>query len=214
MEILLSLLLASAAFLLGACPFSVWIGQKLLHEDITSYGDGNPGAANVFRAGSIPLGLTAVILDVVKGVPFVLLADSFFNFPYAIVMMIGMCAILGHAFSPFLNLRGGKAIAITFGVLIAIPQHDLLVIYIIFTVLGFLFVEQHSWVAMMGPIGSSVYLLINSGISEEFLFILFLLVLFTIKQNRELRSFPVFGINIIKWSQLHKEKPQAKKQDL
>jgi len=57
MEVFYSALLVIAAFWLGACPFSVWVGRWLLGKDITNYGDGNPGAANVFRAGNVKIGL-------------------------------------------------------------------------------------------------------------------------------------------------------------
>jgi glycerol-3-phosphate acyltransferase PlsY len=214
MDILFSLLLAGAAFLLGACPFSVWIGHKLLGKDITQYGDGNPGSANVFRAGSVALGIIALILDIGKGIPFVWLASSVFHLPYPVILIIGMCAILGHAFSPLLKFKGGKSIAVTFGVLIALPQHDLLFIFAIFTLLGFLFVEQNSWMAMMGPIGSSLYLLIYKGLSVEFGFIVCILILFTYKQQRELRTAPIFGINLLKWMHSREQKADIKKQNL
>jgi len=81
MEVFYSLLLSAAAFWLGACPFSVWLGRWRLGKDITRYGDGNPGSANVFRAGSIKLGLVAVFLDIAKGVPFVLMSHSLFGLP-------------------------------------------------------------------------------------------------------------------------------------
>ena len=55
-----SALLVVVAFWLGACPFSVWIGRWFLGKDIRNYGDGNPGAANVFRAGGRKTGLFAV----------------------------------------------------------------------------------------------------------------------------------------------------------
>ena len=45
MEVFYPTLLVVSAFWLGACPFSVWIGQWLLGKDIRDYGDGNPGAA-------------------------------------------------------------------------------------------------------------------------------------------------------------------------
>ena len=51
MELFYSILLAAAAFCLGACPFAVWLGRWRLRKDITRYGDGNPGSANVFNAG-------------------------------------------------------------------------------------------------------------------------------------------------------------------
>jgi len=116
-------LLILCAFWLGACPFSVWIGQWLLGKDIRDYGDGNPGAVNVFRAGGRKSGFLAIFLDVAKGVPFVVLAHSFFGLSEAIVLAVALSAILGHAFSPLLHLRGGKSVAVTFGVLLALPQH-------------------------------------------------------------------------------------------
>ena len=136
-----STLLAVSAFWLGACPFSVWIGRWFLGKDIRDYGDGNPGAANVFRAGGSKAGYLAAFLDVVKGAPFVVLAYLFFDLPDLVVMVVALSAILGHAFSPFLGWRGGKAVAVTFGVLLALPQHEILIAFVAFLVLGFLFIE-------------------------------------------------------------------------
>jgi len=201
MEVFYSILLATVAFWLGACPFAVWLGRWRLKKDITRYGDGNPGSANVFRAGSIKLGLTAVLLDIAKGVPFVLISHLILGLPTVVVMAIGLSAILGHAFSPILQFKGGKSVAVTFGVLIALPQPDILFAFVLFTVLGFLFIEQHSWVAISGPIGTFIYLLITIGVSWELLFILCVLTLFIVKQRQDLRVLPVFKINLINWLQ-------------
>jgi glycerol-3-phosphate acyltransferase PlsY len=202
MEVFYTILLATAAFWLGACPFSVWLGRWRLKKDITHYGDGNPGSANVFRAGgSVRLGLIAVLLDIAKGVPFVLISHLVLDLPIAVVLAIGLSAILGHAFSPILQFKGGKSVAVTFGVLIALPQFDMLIVYTILTVLGFLFIMQHSWVALSGPIGTSIYLLISRGVSWELLFIICVLTLFIIKQRRELQALPAFRMNLINWLQ-------------
>jgi glycerol-3-phosphate acyltransferase PlsY len=202
MEVFYTILLATAAFWLGACPFSVWLGRWRLKKDITHYGDGNPGSANVFRAGgSVRLGLIAVLLDIAKGVPFVLISHLVLDLPIAVVLAIGLSAILGHAFSPILQFKGGKSVAVTFGVLIALPQFDMLIVYTILTILGFLFIMQHSWVALSGPIGTSIYLLISRGISWELLFIICVLTLFIIKQRRELQALPAFRMNLINWLQ-------------
>ncbi len=80
-EVFYVTLLAVSAFWLGACPFSVWIGWWVLGKDIRNYGDGNPGAANVFRAGGRKPGYLDLILDTAKRVPFVFLAHSFFELP-------------------------------------------------------------------------------------------------------------------------------------
>jgi glycerol-3-phosphate acyltransferase PlsY len=202
MVVFYSILLATAAFWLGACPFAVWLGRWRLKKDITRYGDGNPGSANVFHAGGgVRLGLTAVLLDIAKGVPFVLISHLIFGLPIVVVLAIGLSAILGHAFSPILQFNGGKSVAVTFGVLIALPQPDILFAYTILTVLGFLFIEQHSWVALSGPIGTSIYLPISRGVFWELLFMLCVLTLFVIKQRRELQSLPAFKINLINWLQ-------------
>ena len=108
MEVSYFTLSVLSAFGLGACPFSVWIGQWFLGKDIRDYGDGNPGAANVFRAGGRKSGLLAVILDTAKGIPFVFLAYSFFKLPEAAVMAVALSAILGHAFSPSASAKRGK----------------------------------------------------------------------------------------------------------
>jgi len=202
MEVFYSTLLIIAAFLLGACPFSVWIGRRFLKKDITNYGDGNPGSANVFRAGSnIKIGLFAVLLDIVKGIPFVYISYAIFDLPIGVVVAVGFSAILGHAFSPLLRFRGGKSVAVTFGVIIALPHFDILFVFTLLTVLGFLFIEQHSWTVIPGPTGTLTYLLIASGGSWEALFMTCVLALFVIKQYDGLRTIPRFRIKPIVWLQ-------------
>ncbi|MDD5313586.1 MAG: glycerol-3-phosphate acyltransferase, partial [Dehalococcoidia bacterium] len=67
MDIALLILLSVLSFLLGACPFSVWIGKLALKTDIRLYGDGNPGAYNVFRAGGRFWGVVCMLADILKG---------------------------------------------------------------------------------------------------------------------------------------------------
>lgn len=201
MEVSYFTLSALSAFGLGACPFSVWIGQWVLGKDIRDYGDGNPGAANVFRAGGRKSGFLAVILDTAKGVPFVFLAHSFFKLPEAAVMGVALSAILGHAFSPLLQLKGGKAIAVTFGALVALPQHDMLITFAAFMLLGFLFIEINAWTVMFGATGSLAYLLATRGSSWEALFMLCVLTLLAIKHFDELKTVPRIKVKLLAWLQ-------------
>ncbi|MFC1915524.1 glycerol-3-phosphate acyltransferase [Chloroflexota bacterium] len=201
MEVLYPALLALSAFCLGACPFSLWIGQWFLGKDIRNYGDGNPGAINVFRAGGRKSGLLAVILDVPKGIPFVVLAYSFFGFPDELTMAVALSAVLGHAFSPLLRFKGGKSIAVTFGVLLALPQHEMLLIFIIFMFLGYLFIEIDAWTVMLGPVGSLAYLVATGGNSWEWLFMLCLSIILAVKHFDELKTVPRFRGRAINWWQ-------------
>lgn len=189
--------LAVAAFVLGAVPFSVVIGHWLLKKDITKYGDGNPGSVNVFRAGSKKLGLLALVLDIAKGVPFVLLSHTVFGLSGISVVIIAISAVLGHAFSPFLNWHGGKAVAITFGVMLGLlPQYEVLLVFVIGTVLCFIFVKIDAWKIIISATGTLIYLTIVKGNSWESLLMLCLLVILVVKHFEELHTLPSFRTNL------------------
>ncbi|MDX1689246.1 MAG: glycerol-3-phosphate acyltransferase, partial [Candidatus Promineifilaceae bacterium] len=104
------------AFLCGSLPFSVWIGRAALEKEITRFGDGNPGAANVWRAGGVGWGMLAGLLDFLKGATPVALANYVLGLDSLILAFVAIAPIAGHAFSPFLRFRGGKALAVTFGI--------------------------------------------------------------------------------------------------
>jgi len=201
MEGFYSISLAVCAFCLGACPFSLWIGRWLLGKDIRDYGDGNPGAVNVFRAGGRKSGCLALILDIAKGVPFVALAYSFFELPEVTVMIVAVSAILGSAFSPLLRFRGGKSVAITFGVLLALPHHEMLITFAAFMFLAFLFIETDAWTVMLGPTGSLVYLATTGASYWELLFVLSVLVILAAKHYNDLKTIPRCKVRFIGWLQ-------------
>lgn len=196
---LYSIVLALAAFCLGACPFSLWIGRWLLGKDIRTYGDGNPGVTNVFRAGSIKVGIIALALDMAKGTPFVLLAYLVLGLPQIAVMAIGLSAILGHAYSPLLRFKGGKALAVTGGVLLALPQHEIAISCYLLTFVGFLLTENDSWPAIFGVTGSLIYLLITKGAALEPLFMACILAILVVKYRHDLRTIPKLNIRPLTW---------------
>ncbi len=104
------------AFFLGSIPFSVWLGRLWLRTDIRTYGDGNPGAANAWRAGTWRVGIPAMLLDYLKGaIPVSLAHYGFGVFGWGLAA-VALGPVLGHAFSPFLRFRGGKALTVTFGI--------------------------------------------------------------------------------------------------
>ncbi len=194
-----SIFLAIGAFWLGACPFSVWIGRKLAGKDIRKYGDGNPGAVNVFRSSGTRLGILAAILDIAKGAPFVTVAHAVCQLPLPAVLAIGLCAILGHAYSPFLNMKGGKALAVTLGVLLALPHHDIVIVMLIITLLGYLLVESHAWAVIFAPPVTLIYLLISRGPSWEALFIVGVLAIWLVKQFADLRAGTRIKVKPVSW---------------
>jgi glycerol-3-phosphate acyltransferase PlsY len=201
MEMVYTALLAIAAFGLAAIPFSVLVGRWFLGREITDYGDGNPGAVNVFRAGGQKLGYIAVFLDVAKGVPFVFLTHYTFRLSELSIVAVAICAVLGHAFSPFLRWHGGKALAVTFGVLLALPQHEILFTFIAFMVLGFLFIEIDAWTVMFGAAGTLAYLAVTRGGSWETFLTLCLLAILAFKHFDALHTFPGFRGRFLRFIQ-------------
>ena len=96
------------AFFLGSLPFSIWIGRVTTEKDIRKYGDHNPGATNVLRAGSRGGFLLAMILDICKGAVPVGLAYQQWGIQDWRIVPITLAPVAGHAFSPFLGGKGGK----------------------------------------------------------------------------------------------------------
>lgn len=103
-------------FILGALPFSVGVGNWALKKDIRAAGDHNPGATNVLRAGGVGWYALALILDISKGALPVGWAAHLAGISGGALIPIALAPPLGHAFSPFLGGRGGKAVAAAFGV--------------------------------------------------------------------------------------------------
>jgi glycerol-3-phosphate acyltransferase PlsY len=130
------------AFLSGSIPFGYLLG-KAKGIDIRAHGSGNIGATNVWRVMGKAYGLPCFLLDVLKGfVPVVLVMNLLrfqgmgqgllLDLPAGIVKMqgqhlvqfvhvlCGLCAILGHNYSPWVGFKGGKGIATSAGVLLAL----------------------------------------------------------------------------------------------
>jgi len=115
MEFLLVLL----AFLLGSVPFGFVVG-KLKGVDVRKHGSGNVGATNVARVLGKPYGLAVYALDFLKGFVPTLIAVKLYGADSWVVTAVGLAAVLGHMFSPFLNFKGGKGVATASGVLFAV----------------------------------------------------------------------------------------------
>lgn len=109
------LLMTVAGFVSGSLMFSAWL-TRLAGGDVRRIGDGNPGAVNAFRAAGPIVGSLALLLDFLKGWLPTAAAYWLLGIRGWWLAAVMIAPVLGHAFSPFLRLRGGKAITVTFGV--------------------------------------------------------------------------------------------------
>ena len=110
-----SLLLIVAGYLSGSLMFSVWL-TRLRGRDVRAVGDGNPGAFNAFVAGGPIVGTASLLLDFLKGALPVAAAHFMFGANGWWLVPVLLAPVLGHAFPVFERFRGGKAVAVTFGV--------------------------------------------------------------------------------------------------
>jgi glycerol-3-phosphate acyltransferase PlsY len=150
-------------FLLGAMPFSVWLCRLLLHTDVRRYGDGNPGGINAWRAGGWRTGLPVLFLDYLKGAVPVGLAHFAFGLSGWWLVPVAVAPVLGHAFSPFLGLRGGKALAATFGVWTGLTLGEGPMFLGLFMGLFYLMQTVDAWAAILGMVGLLAYLLLRQA---------------------------------------------------
>ncbi len=98
-------------FLLGSLPFGAWIVRLKTGKDVTAMGSGNIGATNVLRTTGKLAGILTLALDIGKGVLAVWLADHFTEGNALWMSAAAVAVMLGHGFSPFMNFKGGKAVA-------------------------------------------------------------------------------------------------------
>ena len=113
------LLLVAGGYLLGAVPFGLLVVRLVTGRDIRAEGSGNIGATNVFRIAGPALGIVVLALDMVKGAVPVLVARQIGASP-AVAVAAGLATIVGHNWPVFLKGKGGKGIATSYGVLLAL----------------------------------------------------------------------------------------------
>ena len=107
------------AFFLGSLPFGHWLALAR-GVDLREQGSGNTGATNVGRVLGKKWGIFVFVLDLGKGWVAVALAKSVGNLPETWSVTVGVFAVLGHVFSPWLGFRGGKGVATSAGILIGL----------------------------------------------------------------------------------------------
>lgn len=104
-----------AGYLIGSIPFAFLLARRHRGIDLRLAGSGNVGAANLLRTTTKKIGVSAMALDIGKGVASVLVArlvDPGATGP----AMAGVAAVVGHIYPVWLGFRGGKGVATTCGV--------------------------------------------------------------------------------------------------
>ncbi|MBI4731959.1 MAG: glycerol-3-phosphate acyltransferase [Chloroflexi bacterium] len=136
-------------FILGSIPFSLLMGKLFARKDIRTLGDGNPGGANALKAGGLKTGIPAILLDIGKGFLPAYLAQRYGLTEWSLIP-VALSPVLGHAFSPFLRFRGGKALGATGGAWIALIGLWTFPIYAVLALPSTLLQSEDGWSANAG----------------------------------------------------------------
>ena len=115
-----------AGYLLGSVPFGKIIARRVSGVDISKEGSGNIGATNVSRVVGLSWGIITLILDVSKGILPVVLYMRYCGEGSWPMMLNALAPVVGHQFSIFAALRGGKGVATAIGVWIVLAPISLI----------------------------------------------------------------------------------------
>ncbi len=110
------------ANIIGAIPFSYIFGKKLKNKDLRKHGSGNLGTTNAFRVLGKTIGVLVLILDITKSGIMVLIVrynPELFGVDMLHPLFYGLASIVGHIFPVWMNFKGGKGVASSFGLVIA-----------------------------------------------------------------------------------------------
>lgn len=156
---------------MGAIPFGTMIARR--HGvDITKVGSGNSGAANAVRIMGWKIGAQVLLLDVIKGTLAVWLAEVSL-LPVVLIPLVrisyGLASILGHNYSIFRRFKGGKGIATSFGVLLALSPKVALLAALLW--ISLVALSRFSSVGSLGASAAVPVLMIVYG--DPFVYVIF-----------------------------------------
>jgi glycerol-3-phosphate acyltransferase PlsY len=165
-------LLLISAYVLGALPFSIWISQLVYKDDIRRHGSGNAGSTNMYRAFGFWAGFSTQLLDIAKGamaasLPVLMLRympdlcpELVFTRLVAVMLLCGICAVLGHVYSFLAGFKGGKGVNTMLGMMLFIEPTGSGIAVLTFIIMLLLF-RMVSVGSMVAVLAFNLYLWIN-----------------------------------------------------
>jgi glycerol-3-phosphate acyltransferase PlsY len=110
-----------AAYLIGSLSFAVVVSRAMRLPDPRTYGSGNPGATNVLRSGSKVAAICTLLGDAAKGWLAVWGAQQVLGGEAGTgIALAALAVVVGHMYPVFHRFQGGKGVATSLGVLVAL----------------------------------------------------------------------------------------------
>lgn len=144
-ELLRCLVYTMGGYLSGNIMYAYWLPRWLRGVDVREFGsDHNPGAANATIACGLTMGIACALMDILKGAVPVALALRVGRLPLWYMVPVVLAPVVGHAWPILFEGKGGKAIATSFGVLIALmPEILLAPLWAVIILLCLPFIRDH-----------------------------------------------------------------------
>ena len=173
------LIIILITYTLGSIPFGFLLTKIFLNKDIRDIGSGNIGATNALRTGNKLIGYTTLLLDVSKAVVAIIFIKL--NYP-DYIYVASLSVFLGHVFPVWLKFNGGKGVATYVGILCSINIFFGF-IFIISWMIVFLISKYSSLSSILASLVLPAYVFIFENYNFIFFLIMFVLILFTHREN-------------------------------
>ena len=169
-----------ASYLSGSIPFGLILTKIFLNKDLRKIGSKNIGATNVLRTGNKKVAGLTLFLDIIKGIIPILITKEYFT---DLIYLSSLAAFLGHIFPVWLKFKGGKGVATYLGIIFILSLN----LGIIFCV-SWILISIVSKYSSLSSILSTMIVFLISFLNNNFeltsyLFITFIIILYTHKQN-------------------------------
>ncbi|KKB38828.1 glycerol-3-phosphate 1-O-acyltransferase PlsY [Bacillus thermotolerans] len=172
-------LILLAAYLLGSIPSGLIIGKVFFGIDIREHGSGNLGATNSFRTLGVKAGLVVTIADILKGTAATLLPIWLGAELHPLIA--GIAAVIGHMFPVFAGFRGGKAVATSGGILLAVQP----IMFVVLVLTFFVSLYLSKYVSLSSMIVAAVAVMYSVAIgSVPLIIVVSILAFFVFYRHR------------------------------
>jgi glycerol-3-phosphate acyltransferase PlsY len=168
------------SYFLGSIPFGLIITNIFLGKDIRDIGSGNIGTTNVLRTGKKSLAAATLLFDVLKGYASIIITFKYFN---ELIYLSALICFIGHIFPIWLKFKGGKGVATYLGIILGI-SFTLGVVFSVMWLLSVIIFRYSSLSSILSSMMVCFYsIFIGNEIQNYFLFIMFIIIIFTHKEN-------------------------------
>lgn len=170
------------SYFLGNISGSIVFGKILFNKDIRNYGSKNAGTTNALRVFGIKVGLLTFVIDLLKSVLACFIGYKLIGLNG--IYISALFVVLGHNWPIFLNFKGGKGIASSFGFMVFFDYKIAIILMLFFALIAFI-TKYISLSSMLSTI-IAIPLCFIFGYRDLFLFLtLFILCVLSLYRHKD-----------------------------